>query len=168
MLSELGISFIYLIGGGTIDHPVHSYQYEYTSEYGVRAAADGTPFYIRERPTLELDFLVGIGSDILLTANIDSGIDTPKFTSEPSMDLTIEKIFALSDSEKVTFSIDFSFQGDLRNIACTDATGKEFHCYHGVRPTDPYYLLSVDEIDRIYGNKIGAFRGVGIKYEMIF
>ena len=58
LFSALGISFIYLTGGGTVDSPVHSYQYEYTAEYGVRAAADGTHFYSREKPTLELDFSI--------------------------------------------------------------------------------------------------------------
>jgi len=92
LLSALGISFIYLTGGGTIDSPVHSYQYEYTTEYGVRAVANGTPFYAREKPTLELDFLIGLGADILLTANIDSGIDTLKFNSAPSVSLKVEKL----------------------------------------------------------------------------
>ena len=168
MLSALGISFIYLIGGGTVDSPVHSYQYEYTSEYGVRAMADGTHFYTREKPTLELDFLIGLGEDILLTANVDSGISTPKFDAAPSVGLKIEKIISISDFEKLTLSLDLSFLGTQTNIPCKDSMGKTFHCYHGVVHSDPYYLLSFDEIDSLYSDKKNPFRGFGIKYEMLF
>lgn len=168
MFGALGISFIYLTGGGTVDSPVHSYQYEYTAGYGVRAAADGTHFYTREKPTLELDFLIGLGADILLTANFDSGIDTLKFNSAPSVSLKVEKIITISDSKKLTLHLDFSFLGDQENIPCIDSMGKRFHCYHGVTPTDPYYSLSFDEIDSIYSNKTSPFRGIGLKYEIVF
>lgn len=168
MLSALGISFIYLTGGGTIDGPVHSYQYEYTAEYGVRALADGTHFYTRERPTLELDFLVGIGADILLTANFDSGIDTLKFNSAPSVNLKVEKIITISNSKTLTLHLNFAFLGDQDNEPCFDGMGKMFHCYHSVIPTDPYYLLSFDEIDSIYSSKVSPFREVGIKFEIVF
>lgn len=168
LLSALGISFIYLTGGGTIDSPVHTYQYEYTAEYGVRAVANGTPFYAREKPTLELDFLIGLGADILLTAKIDSGIDTLKFNSAPSISLKVEKIINISDLKTLTLYVDYTFLGNQENVPCFDSTGKRFHCYHGVVPTDPYYLLSFDEIDSIYSNKTSPFRGIGLKYEIVF
>ena len=168
MFSALGLSFIYLTGGGTIEGPVHSYQYEYTAEYGVRAVADGTHFYTRENSTLELEFLIGLGTDVLLTANIDSGIDTPKFNAAPSLSLKIEKIISISASQKLTLYADFSFLGNQENIPCVDSTGKTFHCYHGVVPADPYYLLSFDEIDDIYKNKINPIRGIGFRYDIIF
>lgn len=115
-----------------------------------------------------MDFLIGLGADILLTAKIDSGIDTLKFNSAPSISLKVEKIINISDLKTLTLYVDYTFLGNQENVPCFDSTGKRFHCYHGVVPTDPYYLLSFDEIDSIYSNKTSPFRGIGLKYEIVF
>lgn len=168
MFEALGISFIYLTGGGIAENPVHTYQYEYTSEYGVRDIADGTHFYVRKRPTFDGDFVVGVGSDILLTVNVSSGIDTPKFKSTPSMGMNIQKIIQTSDSARLTLSLDLALSGYKDNIPCVDSQGTVFHCYHGVVPTDPYYLLPFEAIDAIYNSNQGLFRGFGMRYDITF
>jgi hypothetical protein len=168
MFEALGVSFIYLTGGGIAENPVHTYQYEYTSEYGVRDIADGTHFYIRNRPTVDVDFVAGVGSDILLTVNVSSGTDTPKLKSTPSMSINVQKIIQTSDSARLTLSLDLALSGYKENIPCVDGQGTVFHCYHGVVPTDPYYLLSFEAIDAIYNSNKSVFKGIGISYEIAF
>lgn len=157
-----------LLGLSFSNAPEHDYSYSYTASYGVRAEASGTAFYQPVRRVVETEFGLLFGDHTSVVIGYTSAFEAPKLTRAASLSLSVDHRIALDDGWSVTLSLSGHYEGPITHRPCTDAIGRQFHCYHGVTPSSPLYSYDFNTTAAALSQRDIGIDRVGVFFEYVF
>ena len=149
--------------------PLYDFTYSYYNENSIVQTEDGTGFYRPKFPELTIQGLTHIENTGLIWS-VTTPYASSKYERGFNLETTIYRDFITSNSTRIRLSATVASLAKEVISACTDSTGRRFHCYHGTQPTSSYFIYPFERLrDTIYRQRRSLdLIDIRLAYIMIF
>ena len=139
-----------LIGASSHISPLYYFDYNYYDANSDIQTESGTKFFTPTIPEISVSGLTHIGNTGLIW-NVTSPFYSKKYTRGININSTLYYDYSLNNNSRLRLSASFSSMAKESVAPCVDGTGRNFHCYYGTQPNDPYFITPFKDLsDLLY------------------